>query len=862
MRPISSPVSSSQRISDQALRLLLLAGLLAGFAVRLHHLGAESLWYDETVSAYLSKQPLGQIIAHTARDIHPPAYYLILHVWRALASPTLAHGFEFLLAFPSLFFGIAALALLVPIAKRALSLHAAALAVWLAALNPFLVWYSQEVRMYTLAAMLGLLCLFAARRYVTASTTSLVAPEASARLAWLGVYVLAATASLYTLYYAGFALVAINLAALWSLWATRRASAGFRSLRDWLLGQLAVLALFLPWLPILLRQIVEPPVPVWRVPWANFAALFTDLTAALSAFAVGQSTPASQAWVWALVALVVVWAFVRYAKSADAFWLLFYLFVPVAAIFLISAAFSPIYHVRYLAVYAPIFPLIAAGAILALNRRSSILALFTAALLVAGSLYSLTRFWTLPDYAADDHRGAVQALSEEWRPGDAILVNAGWAYTAVDTYWPSEIAGSDDARPAPLGSWLRLPVATGDALVMPDPIAGAALTASPALMTGSVDGPPSLGWGLPEADFFSMSAAQATSALDAVNRRAARLWHYRLYDTVSDPDGILRAWLAANMRLLTVQPFAGRDYLSLELYETGRTQPLVSAATRAAGVFGSSLALLQVDAPPALPAGETLYAATIWRAEPNATALEPPLAVSLRLIDDDGQVWAQHDQPIAVDTSAARPGPVYQTALALPLPAATPPGRYALQLIVYQVDTLEPLPALARSADEPGTSLSMGDVTVALPTSPPPYGRRIATFDYIDLLRADLATRLTQPGRTIALDLLWRPRPNNYVDTYAARFELRDNTGAVMQAWTEPLGGQRYPSGLWSPGFAVRDLHRLDLAGDVPPGDYSLWLGVQRSADGLSIPATRRLPWSSEDAVEIGNITIVQAWPD
>src|SRR4051812_28672479 len=63
-------------------RLLVIILLLLGFALRLYHLGGESLWYDETVSAYLAGQPLPELIAHTARDIHPPAYYLLLYIWR------------------------------------------------------------------------------------------------------------------------------------------------------------------------------------------------------------------------------------------------------------------------------------------------------------------------------------------------------------------------------------------------------------------------------------------------------------------------------------------------------------------------------------------------------------------------------------------------------------------------------------------------------------------------------------------------------------------------------------------------------------------------------------------------------------
>ena len=73
-------VSHEQRtFLDRGHRLLLLAGLLLGFALRLVRLGAESLWYDETVSVVLARKSIPDLIAHTAGDIHPPGYYLLLH---------------------------------------------------------------------------------------------------------------------------------------------------------------------------------------------------------------------------------------------------------------------------------------------------------------------------------------------------------------------------------------------------------------------------------------------------------------------------------------------------------------------------------------------------------------------------------------------------------------------------------------------------------------------------------------------------------------------------------------------------------------------------------------------------------------
>jgi hypothetical protein len=63
---------------DHAILLILIT---AGFALRLYQLGAESLWYDETVSVFLAGRPAAELLRHTSGDIHPPGYYLLLRGW-------------------------------------------------------------------------------------------------------------------------------------------------------------------------------------------------------------------------------------------------------------------------------------------------------------------------------------------------------------------------------------------------------------------------------------------------------------------------------------------------------------------------------------------------------------------------------------------------------------------------------------------------------------------------------------------------------------------------------------------------------------------------------------------------------------
>jgi hypothetical protein len=221
--------------------------------------------------------------------------------------------------------------------------------------------------------------------------------------------------------------------------------------------------------------------------------------------------------------------------------------------------------------------------------------------------------------------------------------------------------------------------------------AGWSLATPLIIRTGSVDGSPTLGWGDPASDFFAISRMDTLAALDVLAGQARRIWHYRLYDTVSDPDGAIRAWLAEQTEPLGEQPIAGRDFGLVQLFGTQQTQPQPAAAAPLA-TFGSSLALLSAAVPPTVTAGSYLYTDLLWQALPPLAALPADLSISLRLYDANGQQLAQADGPPAPQpTRPWAAGQSYRQVAALPIPANTPPGAYILAVIAYRQDDAAPL---------------------------------------------------------------------------------------------------------------------------------------------------------------------------
>lgn len=666
---------------SQYYRGLPLLILLGGFILRVYRLGADSLWYDETVSLLLARSDLAELTRHTAGDIHPPLYYYLLHFWGAFAGWS-----EFASAFLSLWFGVLLIALVMRVTRdwlNDLSLVAPAssqrflgpgtvalVAAILVAISPYNVWYSQEVRMYTLGAFLGLASVYFLWR--------MLYPK-KVRPLDLTAYILATVLGIYTLYYFLFLIVFEYLGVAVALILQRRDTS--RRLATFAGSQLAVALLYLPWLPIALRQATDPPVP----PWRGFTQLPNMLGESFSALVLGQSVDPLQITPFLLLVLILIaLVFIPLPSvgrrdspaPALAFILLSYTFVPLLAIYVLSL-WKPLYHVRYAFTYSPAFYILFAIAICAAASRLGRARMRPEALITAGvlsvyalaSVYSLGNFWFNPQYAEDDLRGAVQYLAENWRPGDVIVVNAGYAYPALSYYYP-----------APLAERVRL--------VDYQPAPDNSRTAPVILMTGSIDGSPSLGWGDPRSDFYRTTGSETTAALDRVFQSHTRVWMLRIYDTVTDPNGIIRKYLAEHSILVDDRDFSGESNARVQGYLT-QTPPFLPAGSTTLNVeLSDRVRLLGFSATPsAINAGDTLDVTFYWQVSQQVNA---NYQLSLQLLDPNGQVIAQHDEtPLgdALPTSRWRPGEIYPEPVRLQLPRDVAPGDYAMIVKLYTLNT-------------------------------------------------------------------------------------------------------------------------------------------------------------------------------
>ena len=243
-----APCNLHTRSLSQAAALLAL--LLLAFALRVYALDAQSLWYDEAVTAQVAQQGLGELAQWTADDIQPPLYYALVAGWTRLAGTG-----EWALRFPSVAFGLVMVALAYVLGRRLFGRAAGWVAALLGALHPLWVYYAQEARMYTLLTALGMLAGYALLRVLASSQEPGAARQ---RLTWWAAFVGASIALLYTHYFAAFLLLAFALFFVLALaiQAGRKSTGATmrRLLVEGAVAGLLVVVAYLPWLPNALRR--------------------------------------------------------------------------------------------------------------------------------------------------------------------------------------------------------------------------------------------------------------------------------------------------------------------------------------------------------------------------------------------------------------------------------------------------------------------------------------------------------------------------------------------------------------------------------------------------------------------------------
>lgn len=802
--------------------LLLLLLILLGYWLRVHNLDTFSFWTDEGLTPERSGYSIAQILRNeiviqgiVTKDTHPPLYYLIIHVTRKVFGLS-----DFAFRYPSVLFGVLLIPLLYQLGRRLPSRRERDVAsspggrelgrgagaglglivALLAAVNPLQVYYSQEARMYTLLALLATGMSYVLWRAIEEDLTQRAqsaqrTPKENASLRtwrtsrslrevifrWLLLYVVLAGLAVYTHYTAAFLVAAQALFWAWLLWRA--------GLRWVIVGALALGVLIaIPLIPYTVPRLLAGAE-------ANYYAVspLTMLLDVVRFFHLGLTVDFDQAFIQALNWLAFgllalgVWAARPWRKRL--FLLSWLLAVPLG-LMLGSALFKPMYQgVRHIMAGSPAFLLLVGGGVWAIWNwlprrrrengeepageltgwtawvadapRANPLALVPLILLLLGAAVALVNLYTDPAYAKDDFRAIVRFIETRAGNRDVIVYN--------------------NAVLLPLHEHYRL---------RPD-IAVTALPAYPQIATGQE----------PE--------------LAALAGDYDRVWF------VTDPpadgrddDGLIHAWLDANLLEVSDRSFAAR---TTEARVVGYATPADGrppTAVRGEWEGLPALTGVRIGTPDPLTL-PTLWVDLWWQGErPDGAQLV------FTLTGPDGAEWYSRGHPLSREGSTWDSAAPNRRSYDLPLPPGLPPGTYALAVAPQGGDP-QPLCDVTIAATDtwpvsPELLFADTDLAVVRGLSSAvswPVGLALAAVEPWD--------DAVLPGNNLPLTLFWRVGPDG-VDLTNVRYRLEviDRGGTVLRAQ------EARPGAAWlgrvAPGALLREVAALYFRPETEPGTYRL----------------------------------------
>lgn len=642
-------------------------------ALRFFRLDAQSFWNDEGNSARLAERSVRLIVEGAAGDVHPPLYYLMLAFWRRLLGDS-----EFALRALSAFAGILLVAGILALgrlwvarlrdgrARAAVPLFAALFA----AMHPALIYYSQETRMYMLLGLWAVLSSLLLARLLP----HLRQPPDKKLLLWGSGYLLVTVAGLYTHYFYPAILLTQNITALIYLLRSQREHSSrhtphphtptplHRYIR-WALLMLSALLLYLPWLPIFLRQTAG------RAADPFTAAEF--LSGAARWLVLGETIPPDAPWIWLPVTAALLLALLGALPTQSPIPNLPTLttLLPLLLILLLGAT-RPAYY-KFMIIAPPFLALLAARGFVRASfwarpvatpvkwvLRAAIGLLLV--LVLWGSARSMQNLYFEPAFARADYRGIAARIDREAHPDAGVILNAANQWE-VFTYYHRDGA---PVYPLPRGR--------------PD-------------------------------------AQRIENELEQITARHDRLYALFWGEAERDPQRLVERWLDAHAFKAREEWVGDVRFVTYAV----PPEPAAVPAARANAVFGDHITLTGYTVRPTdVAPGDIVQVTLFWH---TSQALETRYKVFLHLIPEQGgPPLAQRDAEPGGNLAPTTTWQAQETVIdnhGLLIPGDVAPGRYRLTVGLYPLDNPTarlPVSWTAQGQDVPesGDTFPLPSITV------------------------------------------------------------------------------------------------------------------------------------------------------
>ena len=675
------PSASQQPTLDRLwVRIGLLGLLLAAYALRLHELARQDIWWDEARNIDVALRPFLQVATAPELDIHPPVYFWALHVWLRLAG--VERGMEpmqiaFMARFLSVAAGVAGVGLLAAFASGAANRRAGVMAAVVGAFSPFWLAESQEARMYTLdfALLMGAaLALYRCAETDGAGEVG-IAEALRARRAALAAFAGLSALGLLTHYNAVF------IVAAWFLWwgalgLARRGQARRAELGVAVAAGLPITVLALPVAPIALRQIPGYANPNLGIPsvteylWQNWQAYLGGY-----AFSVEMLAGFGTVWLWAAAAMaaagiaayrVSYWGATGGAQRAR-MWLLVFWTAGGLVLYYIAVLDRGAFNVRYSSFVTPALYALLGVALSGWGRRPAIPAALGLALILAGFVPGIRADLYDERFAREDITGVTSWLRDHAGANDVVFVDQKY----------------------PFGFYYeRYAIDPGDQPIGDEPV---------------------------PARYLFVDINTIDKRLDEWAGDAGNVFWVQWYESDTDPRRAVAFLLDKAGERSGEEWFRG---YSIDSWRMGPPTQFELAPNMNAALHAWPPAVETVEA--SLPdtvieAGEQAPIVIRWRRTAGGY-VDRPLKARVAIYDEDGARVAQSDQRLLNDRHLLpaewgqddQPLNVYLLAL----PEDMPPGIAEIRALVYDADTLEALTLVDQAGNPAGQEAVLGSVRV------------------------------------------------------------------------------------------------------------------------------------------------------
>lgn len=422
---ISSQTLKPPELSRRFVVIVLAACLLAVVFLSYTTLLNGSLRLDESQSLFQSSRNASGVLKLVAEDVHVPLFHLILHFWLQMFGNDIAVA-----RIISLIFFIVAIVGTYHLGALVYSRRVGLTAAVLMSLSPFMNWYGNELRMYTmLAAVTVINQYFFVRVY-----------HENKRAYWIG-YTLSAVIGIYTHYFFWLVLVTEGL-----FYILSRNDFPRRSFKRFLATATTLVVAIAPWLGYVYilgfasntRPSLVPPSSI-------------DLFNTYSQFLFGFQDDHINTLLIAIWPVTVLLIFLALQKNRqlnrETLFFVMMAVVPVAGAFVLSLTLQPFFLSRYLIVALPSL-FLTIGAVFSMYTPK-VGSLLRTGFVVASAAAFMVMVWNPATPVKENYAEANAYLSSNAQVQDVIIVSAPF------TIYPFEYYYRGDAKLSTLPAWDR-----------------------------------------------------------------------------------------------------------------------------------------------------------------------------------------------------------------------------------------------------------------------------------------------------------------------------------------------------------------------------------------------------------------------